>query len=275
MTHTGTERTRRFYDETGWSVTDGRAVDLQLFGVREDGPIRRELHAAHIVRARRALGMSHGRLSLLECGCGGSPARHLLPGCRDYTGVDFSARGIEMARQAFADVAQPHRFEVADTCALPFDDASFDAVYSAHMIYHIDDPQAQAQALAEMMRVLKPGGSLALLTANPRPLLFPVRLLRRLVADAPLLGGLADRLRKAPPLPFRPMPIGWTLARLRRWGTTTCETAGLPSTAFNQRVSEERGLGRQAWRAVRALDLGAPGLAAWLGNYVLIGCRRS
>ena len=44
ITTAGTEATRRFYEETGWRVHGGKPVDLNLFGAKEDGPIRIELH---------------------------------------------------------------------------------------------------------------------------------------------------------------------------------------------------------------------------------------
>lgn len=49
----------------------------------------------------------------------------------------------------------------ADASALPFDDTSFDGVVAMHMLYHLPAPE---QALAEMFRVLKPGGFLAVTT---------------------------------------------------------------------------------------------------------------
>jgi len=49
----------------------------------------------------------------------------------------------------------------ADAAKLPFADASFDVVVAMHMMYHLAD---QAGALAEMHRVLKPGGWLAVTT---------------------------------------------------------------------------------------------------------------
>jgi ubiquinone/menaquinone biosynthesis C-methylase UbiE len=48
----------------------------------------------------------------------------------------------------------------ADAQALPFEDASFDAVMCVCMLHHVDD---QARALAEQRRVLKPGGRGALM----------------------------------------------------------------------------------------------------------------
>ncbi|WP_342362130.1 class I SAM-dependent methyltransferase [Terrarubrum flagellatum] len=49
----------------------------------------------------------------------------------------------------------------ADAAALPFEDCAFDAVVAMHMLYHVADPAA---AIAEMWRVLKPGGLLAVTT---------------------------------------------------------------------------------------------------------------
>ncbi|MBJ3785413.1 class I SAM-dependent methyltransferase [Devosia sediminis] len=49
-----------------------------------------------------------------------------------------------------------------DAEALPFPDASFDAVIAMHMLYHVPD---QAKAIAEFHRVLKPGGC-CLVTTN-------------------------------------------------------------------------------------------------------------
>jgi SAM-dependent methyltransferase len=49
----------------------------------------------------------------------------------------------------------------AKAAALPFEDDSFDTVIAMHMLYHLPDPAA---GIAEMFRVLKPGGSLAVTT---------------------------------------------------------------------------------------------------------------
>jgi SAM-dependent methyltransferase len=49
----------------------------------------------------------------------------------------------------------------ADAAALPFAEATFDAVLACHMLYHVPDP---GRALDEMVRVLKPGGLLVVTT---------------------------------------------------------------------------------------------------------------
>ena len=271
---TGTEETKRFYNETGWTVRDGASVDRNLFGVKEDGPIRMELHRLHQGRIRSALSQPGRRLDLLECGCGGNPARELLPLCSKYTGVDFSSTGIEMARYSFADVQMAHEFRTADVCALPFDDGAFEAVYCAHMIYHIEDPVAQDAALAELVRVVRPGGVIVLIAANPRPLAFPIRLARRLAAGTPLAGAILNRLRPRPPLPYHPMPIGWMRRRLACAGPVEVLSYGIPSTSFNRNVTEFKGPGKLLWKSIRWLDVNCPRLSAYLGNYVVLTCKK-
>jgi len=272
---TGSPETQRFYDETGWKEQDGAPVDRHLFGVTEDGPIRVELHHLHQGRVLSALSKAGNRLNLLECGCGGSPEKDLLKLCSRYTGVDFSETGLQVARSSFADVEIPHEFRTADVCALPFADGTFDAAYSAQMIYHLDDPSAQDAALAELLRVVRPGGVVVLVTANPRPLVFPLRLARRLAADTPLLGALLNRLRPKPVLPYKPMPIGWTRRRMARGGPVEVLGCGIPSLSFYRHVSEFKGPGKFLWSCIRWLDLNHPKLSAYLGNYVILSCRKS
>ena len=53
---------------------------------------------------------------------------------------------------------------VGDAQALPFSDAQFDAVLAASMLYHLPDLDA---GLAELRRVLRPGGRLVAVTNAP------------------------------------------------------------------------------------------------------------
>ena len=68
-------------------------------------------------------------------------------------GVDISEPTLRQARKAFS--GGPLRSAVSDVRALPFADASFDAIYSMGTIEHFHETQ---QAIDEMARVLKPGG---------------------------------------------------------------------------------------------------------------------
>ncbi len=57
--------------------------------------------------------------------------------------------------------------ETADVTTLPFADGSFDTVVAMHMLYHVAD---QEKAVAELHRVLKPGGTLAVSNNGPNNL---------------------------------------------------------------------------------------------------------
>ena len=72
------------------------------------------------------------------------------------TGVDHSPDMVARARKHFGDRVQ---VEQASVDSLPFGDASFDRILSAHTVYFWPDPEAGAR---ELRRVLAPGGRLVL-----------------------------------------------------------------------------------------------------------------
>ena len=98
-------------------------------------------------------------MRVLDVGCGqGADAFELaaLVGPDGLvTGVDFSELLITEAVRRGADRGLPVKFEVGDAQALRFPDSSFDAVRTERMLMHVPDP---SRALAEMARVLRPGG---------------------------------------------------------------------------------------------------------------------
>ncbi|MER7008878.1 methyltransferase domain-containing protein [Dactylosporangium sp. NPDC000555] len=76
------------------------------------------------------------------------------------TGVELSPAMLAIARQRAADLGLGVDLHEGDAQALPFADASFDTVVCALSLCTIPDPTA---AIAEMKRVLVPGGRLLLL----------------------------------------------------------------------------------------------------------------
>jgi 2-polyprenyl-3-methyl-5-hydroxy-6-metoxy-1,4-benzoquinol methylase len=105
-----------------------------------------------------------GTVEILEVGCGaGDFSLHLAALGAQVTGTDFSPKAIEIAVSKGAVQASAARFQVADAQALPFLDQTFDLVLSCECLEHVPEP---AKALAEMFRVLKPGGRLILTTEN-------------------------------------------------------------------------------------------------------------
>jgi len=97
---------------------------------------------------------------LLDVGCGtGKIARFAHDRGVEAVGVDISPVAVEQARAISPGVG----FDVMSALALEYPDGSFDGVSSFFSIIHLARRDAQL-AVAEMARVLKPGGHL-LLTA--------------------------------------------------------------------------------------------------------------
>lgn len=102
--------------------------------------------------------------TVLEVGCGaGDFAIHLAGEAAEVTAVDFSPVAVSLAREKARRHHATVAFEVADAGDLPFADGSFSAVFSCECLEHVPSPP---RALAEMHRVLRPGGSLVLTTEN-------------------------------------------------------------------------------------------------------------
>ena len=75
-------------------------------------------------------------------------------GC-EVTMVDVAPRMVELARARGVDA------RVGDVQALPFEDASYDCAVAAWMLYHVPEID---RGLAELARVLRPGGRLVAVT---------------------------------------------------------------------------------------------------------------
>ncbi len=121
------------------------------------------LHGTDGIRASHQhtaemLGIREG-FHLLDVGCGtGSFARDVAPhvgATGRVVGVDLSPALIDVARVRTASSAAPIEFAVADALQLPFADETFDGCRVERVLQYLDDPR---RALAEMMRVVKPGG---------------------------------------------------------------------------------------------------------------------
>jgi len=98
-------------------------------------------------------------LHVLDCGVGtGAFSLALTQAWRRpvaLTAVDISLVMVAAADTRFRRAGIPAYVTQSGIGALPFDDASFDLVIAAHVLEHLPEPGA---ALAEMRRVLRPGG---------------------------------------------------------------------------------------------------------------------
>lgn len=111
----------------------------------------------------RLLGVAPGE-RVLDVGCGSGAvtrtlAQRVAPGGR-AVGVDTSPALLKVARELAEEAGLGGVMELkeGDCRALPFPDASFDAVLAATTLAHV--PQAE-RALSEMVRVTRPGGRVA------------------------------------------------------------------------------------------------------------------
>jgi 2-polyprenyl-3-methyl-5-hydroxy-6-metoxy-1,4-benzoquinol methylase len=142
-------RSSKYYDEL-WTTLGERLHETEL--------MRRDF-------IRQAIGRYAPKreITILDLGCGRGWLAADLADCGQVTGVDFSAKSLEIARSRFAARA---RFVLADpdspTWGLPTD-SKFDAVVCTEVIEHVQDAESFANQVRKM---LLPGGVLLLTTPN-------------------------------------------------------------------------------------------------------------
>ena len=98
-------------------------------------------------------------LRWIDIGCGNGAFTALLAercAPAELQGIDPSEAQLRFARQR--PMSRPAEFRLGDAMALPFPDGSFDAAVMALVIFLVPDP---AKAVAEMTRVVRPGGVIA------------------------------------------------------------------------------------------------------------------
>ncbi|MGH9365316.1 MAG: methyltransferase domain-containing protein [Thermoanaerobaculia bacterium] len=98
-----------------------------------------------------------GQVAEVGCGSGRLLARigRALP--VTLTAVDYSPSAMELVEQSASVFRVKIRSVLADVTCIGFADRSFDLILSGGLLEHFDDPKS---ALAEMVRILKPGAAL-------------------------------------------------------------------------------------------------------------------
>jgi SAM-dependent methyltransferase len=131
---------------------------------------------------------------VLDLGCAAGAITHFLStfGC-EPVGIDAEPLAIERARNLFPEL----EFVVADAADLPFEHSSFDKAVAADFVEHVDDDTFR-RVLAEVRRVLKPGGTFSIYAPNPSHVIERLKARNLVLAQNPTHIGLrnADTLTR-------------------------------------------------------------------------------
>ena len=110
----------------------------------------------HWLTFSRLLAGREGKRRCLEVGCGrGSLSAYFAEAGWDCTLLDISPVAIERAWAVFAEAGLAAHFDVGDCLDLPYEDSTFDLVFSIGLLEHFEDINT---VIAEQARVLVPGG---------------------------------------------------------------------------------------------------------------------
>lgn len=121
----------------------------------------------HLIKFRRLLDTFQLKKneSVLEIGVGeGEHARRLLKDTEIfYTGIDISMKTLNVADRRLQPFEGRYELKKDNANNLSFKDNTFDAVFCAATLHHMEKP---FQMISEMARVLKPGGRLTIMEPN-------------------------------------------------------------------------------------------------------------
>ncbi|ASO20037.1 ubiquinone/menaquinone biosynthesis C-methylase UbiE [Actinoalloteichus hoggarensis] len=162
---TMSEHVGRFYDHFA-AVTDSFDATIHFGywdepGQAADGPgsLGEAMHRLTDEVIRRLRPAEGAAVLDVGCGLGGPAVRIATKAPVNVTGISVSAEQVRLANELAEsqNLADRLSFHHADVLRLPFEDASFDAAFALESLIHVPD---RAGALAEIRRVLRPGGRL-------------------------------------------------------------------------------------------------------------------
>lgn len=192
-------------------------------------------------------------LDVLDVGCGqGIDLMNYARNGARATGVDLTPRHVELARAHLAALGLEGTVVQGDAETLPFPDASFDRVSSNGVLHHTP---GMDQALAEIARVLRPGGRATVIVYNRRSLHYWVEqvlhegfMRRKLFREGSMEGVLSSGVEHSS-IDARPLVRVYGPAELRRMmqaaglaGVEVDVRHFLPSDTFLTLALHRRGL---------------------------------
>jgi SAM-dependent methyltransferase len=212
----------------------------------------------------------------VACGTGNATIPAAKTGAR-VTGLDFAPALLEVARERAADQMVEIDFVEGDAQELPFEDASFDRVLST--FGHMFAPD-HARAAAEMRRVLRPEGAIAIATWVPDGSIGRMfRVTSELVppppgAQPPLLWGTEDHVRELlGDGEFERREIVWTDDSVESYAQFMLESFG-PLLNAREVLADRAGELDQAYRAFLEEENEADdGTLRFRGEYLLAVVR--
>lgn len=127
----------------------------------EDRRGRDAIYLAGVAAAVQSLAAKGGE-TILDAGCGtGMTVRAYVSSGATVTALDASIKSLRQLRTRLPPEA-PVRLIRGNLAALPFADASFDAVLCANVLQQIQGDDVRRQCVKELGRVLRPGGRFVL-----------------------------------------------------------------------------------------------------------------
>jgi ubiquinone/menaquinone biosynthesis C-methylase UbiE len=123
--------------------------------------------------------------SVLDAGCGTGIFSIIFAnkGAKHVTGIDISEGSLQTAQTLKEKFGLKNtEFQKQDMLALPFPDASFDIVWAWGTVHHTTDP---LKAITELIRVLKPSGSILLAVYKRTKITFIHEIIRKTLLRTP------------------------------------------------------------------------------------------
>ena len=216
-------------------------------------------------------------MRLIDCGCGPGSitvdlALVVAPG--EAIGIDLREEALTHGRKLARDRGISNvTFQVADVYQLPYPDGSFNAAFACAVLQHLAAP---LEALAEMRRLLKPGGVIGIVDGSaPITFRYPTNPVLDAWDKLRILERDYRTGRSSPALELRALLREAGFARTQAFGNMGTETAGTPagtpeetrSVAQNQ-LTQLRGMRgklavEQGWATQQELEQIAEALIAW------------
>jgi ubiquinone/menaquinone biosynthesis C-methylase UbiE len=194
---------RNFYENFGWQKSSNSAE------AGEDVLFRKFTHHYYsyheLVNTRTMKCFSRLTGNILIAGSGDLPETHceIAQQFSSVCCIDISKKALHISSEK---LGRTSTYIVGSILNIPIESNHFDAVYCAHVIYHIDQ-NLQSKAIRELLRVMRPSGRAVIIYRNPYSL---AESMERIRSKLPLIRYRPDdNFADAPPLYYYAHPLQW------------------------------------------------------------------